>query len=85
MITKIRVAIHLAEDGTRMGRMQFQLPISLNLRAVYSSFISFDFPSPKKSISFIENYKSSCAVFSRDQIETAAAFFWICNKWSRGY
>ena len=42
MITKIRVAIHLAEDGTRMGRMQFQLPISLNLRAVYSSFISFD-------------------------------------------
>ena len=51
--------------------INIEILISLNLRAVYSLFISFVFPSPRESISVIEDYKASCAVLSCGQIETA--------------
>ena len=44
--------------------INIEILISLNLRAVYSLFISFVFASPKKSISVIEDYKALCAVLS---------------------
>ena len=44
--------------------------ISLNLHSVYSLFLSFVFPLLRKSISVKEDYKASCAILSRGQIET---------------
>ena len=44
--------------------------ISLNLRSVYSLFLSFVFPLLRKSISVKEDCKASCAILSRGQIET---------------
>ena len=44
--------------------INIEILISLNLRAVYSLFISFVFASPKKSISVIKDYKALCAVLS---------------------
>ena len=54
-----------------------EILISLNLRGVYSLFISFVFPLLRKSISVKEDYKASLAILSQGQIETTAVFFRI--------
>ena len=55
--------------------VSIEILISLHLRGVYSLFISFVFPSLRKSISVKENYKASWAILSRGRIETSAVFF----------
>ena len=100
-ITKICVAISLTDDGTRMGGIKFQpspimlnieILISLNLRPVFFIILffffyslSFVFPLLTKSISVKKDYKASCAILLQGQIETAAIFFRIHDKWLRGY
>ena len=56
--------------------VNIEILILLNLRAVYSLFISFAFNLLRKSISLKEDYKATRAIFSRFQIETTAVFFW---------
>ena len=69
-----------------------EILISLNLRPVFFIilfffFYSLSFVSPllTKSISVKNDYKASCAILLQGQIETAAIFFRIHDKWLRVY
>ena len=68
-----------------------EILISLNLHPVFFIilfffFYSLSFVSPllTKSISVKNDYKASCAILLQGQIETAAIFFRIHDKWLRG-